>query len=729
MLRRLARLLLVLAAPLPVAFAAPPAIDLDVDLDPGSRRLTVVATITPVPPTFRFVLHESLAIAAAAADGRPLPITAGEQQGSLRRWQLPLPAGSRSLRVEYQGTLPALETRLDHRQVLRQLPPMAAVEGSFLPAGGAWYPRPAEFFRYRVRLSVPGDQRALVAGRLLKEELPLARGDRYRADFEFAHPADGIDLMAGPWIIREQMMARAGAEPLRLRTYFTRDLDRIKGLADSYLDETRAHLESYAAAIGAYPFRGFSVVASPLPTGFGMPTLTYLGAEVLKLPFIRATSLGHEILHNWWGNGVLVDYASGNWAEGLTTFMADYAYQERISAAAARALRLGWLRDFAAVPVVSRQTLASFRSRTHGAAAAVGYGKSAMLFVMLRDLLGEDAFQSGLRTFWQEQRFRVATWGDLQRAFEQASGQVLTSFFRQWLYRPGAPQPRIAGASAVASGAGYRLRLQVTQGAPAYALRLPIELDYGDAVESRTLSVDGAQQTLMLAVDRLPKSVRLDPDLRLWRSLDAEQLPPILRQWIVAREARLLQVSALPEVRAAATALAGRVFEAPPREIALDELRRVATPVLLVGLHAEIDAALAAAKLPPRPPDPGQRGTAQVWTVPGRTALAVISARDAAALSALLRPLPHYGSQSWLVFDGGRAVERGIWPMIDPPVPVILLPDSADIRKRLATNGRHGGRRGCSARSRAVFASERFSRVRLDCRARRNDAPCGTVPA
>jgi aminopeptidase N len=91
-----------------------------------------------------------------------------------------------------------------------------------------------------------------------------------------------------------------------------------------------------AEAIGAYPFSGFSVVASPLPTGFGMPTLTYLGAEVLKLPFIRATSLGHEILHNWWGNGVLVDYASGNWAEGLTTFMADYAYKERIGRRRAR---------------------------------------------------------------------------------------------------------------------------------------------------------------------------------------------------------------------------------------------------------------------------------------------------------------------------------------------------------------------------------------------------------
>ncbi|MBL8374356.1 M1 family aminopeptidase [Accumulibacter sp.] len=687
--RRLA-LLLALVAPLPTALAATPLVELDVDLDPGSRRLTVVATITPVPPTFRFVLHESLAIAAASADGRPLPVTADEQQGSLRRWQLPLPAGSRSLRVEYQGTLPALDARLDHRQVLRQLPPMAAVEGSFLPAGGGWYPRPAELFRYRVQLSVPGDQRALVAGRLVKEELPVARGDRYRADFEFAHPADGIDLMAGPWIIREQMMARAGAEPLRLRTYFTRDLDRISGLADSYLDETRVHLASYAGMIGAYPFSSFSIVASPLPTGFGMPTLTYLGAEVLKLPFIRATSLGHEILHNWWGNGVLVDYASGNWAEGLTTFMADYAYQERESAAAARALRLGWLRDFAAVPVDSWQTLASFGSRMHGAAAAVGYGKSAMLFVMLRDLLGEDTFRRGLRIFWQEQRFRVASWGDLQQAFEQASGQALTPFFRQWLHRPGAPRPRIAAASTVASGGAYRLRLVVTQTAPAYALRLPIELNYGDALESRTLSVDGARQTLTLAVDRLPKSVRLDPDLRLWRMLAAGQLPPILRQWIVAREAQLLTVSGLPEVRAAATALASRLFEAPVREIAPDDVRRAATPVLLVGLHAEVDAALADAKLPPRPPDPDRRGTAQVWTMPGTPALAVISANDAEALRALLRPLPHYGSQSWLVFDGGRAIERGIWPMIDPPVPVTLLSVGAPAAFSTLPLGRRG---------------------------------------
>ncbi len=91
------------------------------------------------------------------------------------------------------------------------------------------------------------------------------------------------------------------------------------------------------------------MVSSPTPTGFGMPTLTYLGVEVLRLPFIRTTSLGHEVLHNWWGNGVYPDYAQGNWSEGLTTFMADYAYKERESDEAARDMRRGWLRDFAAL--------------------------------------------------------------------------------------------------------------------------------------------------------------------------------------------------------------------------------------------------------------------------------------------------------------------------------------------------------------------------------------------
>lgn len=669
--------LLAWVAALPARAAPLPSIELDIELDPATRKFSAVATVRPETTDFRFALHESLAVTAASFDGRALAARPAGGDGVLRGWRVRLPAPG-PLRLTYGGTLPALDRSLDHRDVLRRLMPMAAAEGSFLPAGGAWYPQPGALFTYRVTLSVPATQRALVAGRLVAESSPEAASGRYRASFEFDRPADGIDLMAGPWQIREQLAPRANGAPLRLRTYFTADLDAIDGLATAYLDDSRRYIERYSRTIGPYPFDGFSIVASPLPTGFGMPTLTYIGAEVLKLPFIRATSLGHEVLHNWWGNGVFVDYASGNWSEGLTTFMADYAYKEDESAAAAREMRLGWLRDFAAVPAADQQALAAFRSRTHGAAAAVGYGKSAMLFVMLRDLIGEDAFGHGIRAFWDRHRFGVAGWHELRAAFERSSGRDLGAFFAQWLERAGGPTVRIERARATTRGAQARLMLDLAQAAPPYALRVPLELVFADRRETRQIELQDVRQQLTLDLASIPESVRLDPELRLWRTLAADQLPPILRLWMTARAPRMViaepPFDGHPErngstrpatggVGVAARTLAQRIFERPPQEIGADSVDRDHGPVLIVGLHAAVDAALARAGLPPRPATPGLRGSAQVWTVMRTTGtpVAVISVRDLDSMQALLRPLPHYGGQSWLVFEGSRAVDRGVW--------------------------------------------------------------------
>ena len=80
--------------------------------------------------------------------------------------------------------------------------------------------------------------------------------------------------------------------------------------------------------------------------------------------------------------------------------------------------------------------------------------------------------------------------------------------------------------------------------------------------------------------------------------------------------------------------------------------------------------------MPPRPAELAGRGSAQVWTVAraGGTALAVVSARDAESLAALARPLPHYGSQSWLAFAGDRVLARGVWPAPGRLVPVVAAP-------------------------------------------------------
>ena len=643
--------------------AAEPSLEIDIDLDPDTRSFRATALIAPAARDFQFALHESLKVTAASAGGNALRVVPAGREGPIREWRVRMPADASKLRLEYEGTLPALDKSLDDRSVLRGLSPMTSSEGSFLPASGGWYPQPAPLFTYRVTVSVPGAQRALVPGRLRSEVVPPDGSGRYQVRFEFPHPATGIDLMAGPWIIREKIMPRANGGPLRLRTYFPRELDLIEGLADGYLDDSRRYLELYGEKIGPYPFTEFSVVASPLPTGFGIPTLTYMGSEVLKLPFIRSTSLGHEVLHNWWGNGVYVDYRTGNWSEGLTTLMADYAYRERESEEAARAMRLGWLRDFAAVPVGHHQSLDSFQSRTHGAAASVGYGKSAMLFVMLRDAIGDDAFGRGLRAFWAQHRFRAASWRDLQAAFEKAAGRSLAQFFDQWLNEAEGPVVKVAKAGAKPEAGRFRLMLTVEQVAPAYTLRLPLEIVFPGRSEMHSIDV-GPQRTLVTVdLDAMPEGVRLDPDLRVWRLLDREQLPPILRQWIVARAPRLMQASRAEDVREAALALAQRLFENPPLVVSEDALNQGTEPVLLVGLNADVNAVLSHAGLPPPPLTLAGRGSAQVWTIASETEppVAVVSAKDADSLRALLGPLRHYGAQSWLTFEGKRALDRGVW--------------------------------------------------------------------
>jgi aminopeptidase N len=604
------------------AQAREPDLVLEVELDPASRVLSAVAELARRPRE-PLDLHESLQV-------RKVADTAGGR-----------------VRIEYAGTLPPLDPNIDHRGVLRALSPMASREGSFLPAGSGWYPTPEGPFTYRVTLVVKGGHKGLVAGRLLSE---AQTPDAYKATFEYAQPAEGIDLMAGPYDVRERKTALPGGREVRLRTYFFKELD---ALSEAYLEDSARYIERFSRAIGAYPFSEFSVVASPLPTGFGMPTLTYLGASVLKLPFIRATSLGHEVLHNWWGNGVRVDYASGNWAEGLTSFMADYAFREELSAASARDMRLGWLRDLAAAP--AQEPLGAFRARTHGSAAVTGYAKAAMVFLMLRDTIGEAAFDKAVRAFWEQQRFRAASWQDLRRAFEQASGMPLGAFFEQWLSRSDAPEPTISRARF----AGSTLQLDIEQPAPPFALRVPLELEWGDRRETWVVDITQARQDVRIEVASKPDAVRLDPELRLWRRLHADELPPILRQWILAPSPAMAVAGSSEEVRKAAAMLADRVFESRWKSIP-PELRRRDAPLLLVGLHADVDAALKRLELPPRPASLSGRGTAQVWTIP-QASVAVVSARDAAAIAALQRALPHYGAQSWLVFDGPRVTDRGAW--------------------------------------------------------------------
>ncbi len=638
------------------AGASPQALDFEVHLDPSSRVLAARGTVTlPPGPATDLMLRRDFEVEHIALDGRELP---GARPGEgAYVWRVPASKAPRRIAVAWRGMLAPLDPELTHRQTLGAVRPVAGNEGTQLLSGSGWYPqRPGTLATYRVAVEMPEPQRGLVAGRLVAERVVEGR---YRAVFEMPHPSEGIDLLAGPYRVDTRAMKAADGREIRLRTYFH---PSIANLAEGYLDSTQRYVELYERWIGAYPFTEFSVVSSPTPTGFGMPTLTYLGIDVLKLPFIRTTSLGHEVLHNWWGNGVYPDYARGNWSEGLTTFMADYAYREREGDGAARAMRLEWLRDFAAIPAGKDPALAAFTSRTHGTTQIVGYHKAAMLFLMLRDRIGGDAFDLGVRGFWREQRFRTASWSDLRAAFEQASGESLKLFFDQWLNRTGAPALRIEKATKAQASDGWRTEVTLAQGAPAYQLRVPLVFRTPRGDEARWVTFTGERQTFPVVLDLEPTAVLLDPDFRVFRRLASEEAPPILRQVMLDASTRTI-VLADGEAERVARELAQRIQDHEPRYVT-GEAAPPQSPLLVIGLAGEVDRWLARHGLPRRPDAVAGKGTAQVWTQARERGapVAIVSAADAGALAALTRPLPHYGRQSFLAFDGARAIERGVWP-------------------------------------------------------------------
>jgi aminopeptidase N len=646
------------------ALANPARLELDARLDPATRDLRARGVLVVGRDATDIALAARFRVDSFAVDGRR-DAPASRLRDGRRVWRLPAAERERRVEIAWHGMLDPLDESLSHRDTLGDARPVAGERGSFLPGSTLWHPTVSDGLAgYRVAIAVPAGQRALVAGRLVEER---ERGAEYHARFEFPHPADGIDLIAGPYRVESREVRTAAGTPLRLRTYFHPE---VAPLAGGYLDSVLGYIDRYEGSIGAYPYSEFSVVSSPTPTGFGMPTLTYLGIDVLRLPFIRTTSLGHEVLHNWWGNGVAVDYARGNWSEGLTTFMADYRYKEEQGADQAGEMRLEWLRDFAAMPASEDRPLNRFVARHHGASQIVGYNKAAMTFLMLRDLVGGEAFDAGIREFWRAQRFRAASWGHLQRAFEQASQRDLSAFFTQWLDRAGAPALRIAEARAVASGKSWQVTANLVQGTPPYTLQVPLLLRTERGPQARLADMRADRQVLTFETDARPKALALDPDLRLFRRLAPGEAPPILRQ-VMIDPATLVAIISGGAAADAGRKLAGRLLDYTAKELP-PEAQLPDAPLLAIGLAGEVDAWLAKKGLAPQPSIFAANATARVWAArrsDGR-ALVAVSARDAAALAALLRPLPHYGRQSWIAFDGARAIERGVWPSTPQEVPL-----------------------------------------------------------
>jgi aminopeptidase N len=159
-----------------------------------------------------------------------------------------------------------------------------------------------------------------------------------------------------------------------------------------------------------------------------------------------ATVVAHEISHQWFGNLVTMKWWNDLWLNESFATLIEYV--------AIDALQPDWniWMDFAAYETASalrRDSLAGVQpvqiDVNHPDEigtlfdGAIVYAKGARLMKMMRRYIGEDAFRSGLATYFKQYAYKNTEASDLWQVLSKASGKDVGGFMSKWLSKPGFP--------------------------------------------------------------------------------------------------------------------------------------------------------------------------------------------------------------------------------------------------------------------------------------------------
>ena len=159
-----------------------------------------------------------------------------------------------------------------------------------------------------------------------------------------------------------------------------------------------------------------------------------------------ATVIAHELSHQWFGNLVTMNWWNDLWLNESFANMMEYV--------AIDALHPEWRmwEDFATNEV----TAALRRDSLDGVQSvqadvnhpdeistlfdpAIVYAKGGRLLVMVRKLIGEEAFRAGLKSYFEKFAYKNTVGNDLWQELESASGQPIVNLMNAWISQPGLP--------------------------------------------------------------------------------------------------------------------------------------------------------------------------------------------------------------------------------------------------------------------------------------------------
>jgi hypothetical protein len=675
---------------------------LTVQIDPATAHIAVTDSIINLQNTeTEFSLNASLKPTSfsknAKVEQMPSAETAkdvgmdrdgsGGTAGSIKvnKWKVKLAKASGSFVVRYEGKIDFSfsGSAEDYARGFSESPGIISETGIYLAGSTYWVPAfPDKDVTYAVTTTLPAGWKTVSQG---ERTTDLNKGNQHIDSWSCETPQEEVFLIGARFNEYSRKM-NCGIDAMA----FLRTPD--EALAGKYLDVTEQYMDMYQKLLGPYPYTKFALVENFWETGYGMPSFTLLGEKIIRFPFILHSSYPHELLHNWWGNSVYVDFSQGNWCEGITAYQADHLISEQRGQG--EEYRRSTLQKFTnVVDETNDFPLNKFVSRHDAASEAIGYGKSMMMMHMLRRAVGEENFKKGFALFYNDFKFKQASFDDIRNSFEKIAGKDLKPFFQQWLARSGAPEIAIDDAKVGKSGEKFHvsLVLEQKQKADVFTVDIPIVIATRKGLESFVVTMKERKQAFEFDLSNEPMKLAVDPQYDVFRILDPMEVPPTWSKILSSKDNLVILPSKADELRKKGYQEFVDKWKAADNdqfEVVYDnELNNLPAnrTSWILGFENkyadQINSAISSShsSLKGDSVRYENRATTKenhsfVLTVyNGQNPdynLAFIAFDNKAAIDGLITKLPHYGKYSYLGFEGDEPVNvaKGEWPVLNSPL-------------------------------------------------------------
>ena len=328
-----------------------------------------------------------------------------------------------------------------------------------------FYPNPGHhFFKSRVKISLPFPMQCLASGNLRSQQ---KIGDRN--EFVFESPGTkGISLVCGNFAKLLTVPSKVpvqiyGNPKLRIKDFFS--VAEIQNYFD-FLLEKFGTLEIDDLNLLLRRHQGYGGLSNQGFVIFNLVDTNSLDDDLSRVRRIRSESpvvftdinrdnLVHELAHQWWGGVISWNSYQDQWlTEGLAQFSTLLYLQNSVSENQFRKVVTSakkWVfRNNDAGPIIFGKRIANL-SQNLNIYQSIVYNKAALVFLMLREIMGEEEMLLRLRKVLADFKYQsIASARFIQHISH--GDRRLRKFFNGWIFSRRIPdvqyQVKISGQTA-----------------------------------------------------------------------------------------------------------------------------------------------------------------------------------------------------------------------------------------------------------------------------------------